>query len=317
MTTTPARCIWTSGRDDSNGIPDRSDAVGDPAEAFRNYEAGQGPVEYEIQASHPLFEGVGGPGDTVPVHTAGLADHTWFGGASGETRATVTDQNGSGGPAVAVDPSSGSVLLSSLGVTGFVSAAEYTPEAGQILANAVDVAEPGPPSVALSNLHIAGEGGDVTVVDGDYDVTVELTHTGGGAGAVTTNLTVNETLLTETVPLDIGDSRTVEFENATGGVGAGTYDVAVSTDGTEVTGGLTLLVDVDGSDGAATDTTGDDLLNDVDGDGEFTIFDVQVFFTNFQTDPVQANPALFDFGDSGDDEVTIFDVQALFTELSS
>jgi hypothetical protein len=311
VTTTPARCTWTSGGDDSNGIPGRSDAVGDPVETFRNYEAGQGPVEYEIQASHPLFEGVGELGDTVPVHTAGLADHTRFGGASGETRATVTDQNGSGGPAVAVDPSSGSVLLSSLGVTKFVSTAEYTHKAGQILANAVDVAEPDPPSVALSNLHIAGEGGDVTVVDGDYDVTVELTYT-GGAGAVTTNLTVNETLLTETVPLDIGDSRTVEFENATGGVGPGTHDVAVSTDGTEVTGGLTLSVDVDGNDGAATDTTGDDLLNDVDGDGEFTVFDVQTFFTNFQ-----ANPALFDFDDSGDDEVTIFDVEALFTELSS
>jgi hypothetical protein len=301
---------------DSNGIPSRSDAVGDPAETFRNYEAGQGPVEYEIQASHPLFEGVGGPGDTVPVHTAGLADHTWFGGASGETRATVTDQNGSGGPAVAVDPSSGSVLLSSLGVTGFVPAAEYTAEAGQILANAVDVAEPDTQSVVLSNLHVAGEGDDVTVVDGDYDVTVELTHTGGGAGAVTTNLTVGETLLSETVPLAIGDSRTVEFENATAGVGTGTYDVAVSTHGTGVTGSLTLSVDVDGSDGAATDTTGDDLLNDVDGDGAFTIFDVQEFFTSFQADPVRTNPALFDFDDSGDGAVTIFDVQALFVQLA-
>jgi hypothetical protein len=169
--------------------------------------------------------------------------------------------------------------------------------------------------VALSNLRIAGAGGDVTVVDGDYDVTVELTHT-GGAGAVTTNLTAGETLLTETVPLAIGDSLTVSFDNATGGVGTGTYDVAVSTHGTEVTGDLTLSVDVDGSDGAATDTTGDDLLNDVDGDGEFTIFDVQAFFTSFEAGPVQTSPVLFDFDDSGDGEVTISDVQALFVELS-
>jgi hypothetical protein len=75
-------------------------------------------------------------------------------------------------------------------------------------------------------------------------------------------------------------------------------------------------IDANGNGEFATDTTGDGLLDDVTGDGEFNIFDVQSFFTNFQTPVVQNNPEAFNFDGSADGEVNIFDVQALFLTLA-
>jgi len=74
-------------------------------------------------------------------------------------------------------------------------------------------------------------------------------------------------------------------------------------------------IDVTGDGNPATDTTGDGLLNDVDGDGEFDIFDVQALFNNLDDDAVTENVGQFDFGDDG--EIGVFDVQALFDELTS
>ena len=74
-------------------------------------------------------------------------------------------------------------------------------------------------------------------------------------------------------------------------------------------------IDVNGNGKIATDTTGNGLLDDVDGNGEFDIFDVQSFFINFQTPVVQNNPEAFNFDGDANTEVTIFDVQALFTTL--
>ena len=72
-----------------------------------------------------------------------------------------------------------------------------------------------------------------------------------------------------------------------------------------------------GYENSPQDLDGDGLFEDVNGDGEFTIFDVQAFFTNFQSEIVQSNPAAFNFTEEEDpEEVTIFDVQALFQKLS-
>jgi surface glycoprotein (TIGR04207 family) len=62
----------------------------------------------------------------------------------------------------------------------------------------------------------------------------------------------------------------------------------------------------------ATDTTGDGLLNDVNGDDEFTIVDVQVFFDERESSAVQDNPELFNFDGGEPADVTVSDVQALF-----
>ena len=66
-------------------------------------------------------------------------------------------------------------------------------------------------------------------------------------------------------------------------------------------------------DSPATDVDGDNVLEDINGDGEFTPTDIQALFANRNSDAVQNNPALFDF--NGDGSVSASDVQALFAQL--
>lgn len=73
-------------------------------------------------------------------------------------------------------------------------------------------------------------------------------------------------------------------------------------------------LDVTGDGNPATDTTGDGLLDDVDGNGETNIFDVQACFDNLESEAIQENAEQFDFSETGG-EVGIFDVQALFGRL--
>ncbi|WP_080510664.1 outer membrane protein assembly factor BamB family protein [Halorubrum kocurii] len=63
-----------------------------------------------------------------------------------------------------------------------------------------------------------------------------------------------------------------------------------------------------------TDPDSDGLYEDVNGDGDYSIVDVQALFANLDSDAVQQNPEKFDFNDDG--SVTITDVQALFFQLS-
>jgi subtilisin family serine protease len=174
---------------------------------------------------------------------------------------------------------------------------------------------PETPEIALSNLDIGGSGDNVTLADGAYDVTVEMVHTGGGAGDVAVNLSIGDTELTQTVSIAVGETLTVTFENATETVTPGFYNLTVEALGTQVSGEMLLSVDVGGG-GPATDTNSDGLLDDIDGDESFDIFDVQALFNGLESDAVQDNPGLFNFNDDEDpDEVTIFDVQGLFNEL--
>jgi hypothetical protein len=180
----------------------------------------------------------------------------------------------------------------------------------------ITVVDPEPPTVALSNLRVADQGANATVLVGSHNVTVTVSHDGGPGGVVPVELTIGPTTITETITLNASETTTVTFENATGDLSPGSYDVTVSAGNASITGEVTLSVPVGDNPDPATDTDDDSLLEDTDGDGSFTIFDVQTFFVEFQSDPVQTAPALFDFDGSGDGAVTIFDVQALFTDLS-
>jgi hypothetical protein len=65
------------------------------------------------------------------------------------------------------------------------------------------------------------------------------------------------------------------------------------------------------------DSDNDGLYEDVRGDVDFNILDVQALFNNLDNPTVQNNPELFKFQEGGSDKVTILDVQALFNELAS
>jgi len=70
-----------------------------------------------------------------------------------------------------------------------------------------------------------------------------------------------------------------------------------------------------GQDDPPQDLNGDGLYRDVDGSGEFTIGDIQLFFQRRNSDVVQDNAAAFNFSGTDPDEVTIGDVQALFQDF--
>ena len=73
-----------------------------------------------------------------------------------------------------------------------------------------------------------------------------------------------------------------------------------------------------GAEQPPQDLNGDGLYEDIDGDGEFTIFDVQALFNNLESPIVQSLPGAFNFNeDENPTEVTIFDVQGLFNRLAT
>lgn len=62
-----------------------------------------------------------------------------------------------------------------------------------------------------------------------------------------------------------------------------------------------------------TDPDGDGLYEDINGDGESDIVDVQALFSNSDDETIQNNPEAFDF--NGDGSVNVVDVQKLFNEV--
>lgn len=64
-------------------------------------------------------------------------------------------------------------------------------------------------------------------------------------------------------------------------------------------------------------SVGEDMLyDDIDGDGERTIADVQALFDTLDSDVVQTNARAFNFSGTDPEHVHILDVQALFDRLS-
>jgi len=101
----------------------------------------------------------------------------------------------------------------------------------------------------------------------------------------------------------------------------GTYtgDVEVATSGQSRA--IALTVDVSAGPPAIVgtdppqDLDGDGLYEDINGDGQFTVADVQVFFQNRGSPAVQNNPEFFNFDETDPPEVSVGDVQALFQDF--
>jgi PKD repeat protein len=65
------------------------------------------------------------------------------------------------------------------------------------------------------------------------------------------------------------------------------------------------------------DLNGDGLYRDINGDGEFTVGDVQALFENLDDSVVQNNAELFNFSGGDESAVTLEDVRALHSDLQS
>ncbi|WP_435348278.1 S8 family serine peptidase [Haloarchaeobius sp. HRN-SO-5] len=158
---------------DSNGIPMRSGATGDPASTGDAY--GDGVVSYEALGEHPVLDGVVAPGERVQLHTATVFnDHSWFDGSNGDVLADLhTGDAGVKGPGLAVYEDRRTVLASTLGREFFVEDGEFTAEADQILANAVTwSAQPPEPAgtIDVTESEVQpGESTTLTVLTDDVD----------------------------------------------------------------------------------------------------------------------------------------------------
>jgi len=109
----------------------------------------------------------------------------------------------------------------------------------------------------------------------------------------------------------------------------GQYDIVLNKDGYEpfeetvtVEANSTTNVQINLSPlptlvvGQITDPDGDGLYEDVRGDGQVGILDVQALFNQLGTDLLSFHSEKFNFSGQNPDDVTILDVQALFNKIN-
>ncbi|WP_330633046.1 S8 family serine peptidase [Halocatena halophila] len=138
LNTTTTGAIWLdSWGAYSDAIVERSVVTGDPL-STNDADTGQSPVNLTVTTDHPIVNSVVATNEAVAIHHGPYADRSWFHGFDGRTIGTVgADGSHLGGPAVAVDSDSATVLAATFGREYFVQNPSFTRAADQILANAV------------------------------------------------------------------------------------------------------------------------------------------------------------------------------------
>lgn len=151
------------------------------------------------------------------------------------------------------------------------------------------------------------------IVDGVIEDSITVGENGqfGGPEPFAGHLAVNTGAGEELVFAIDGLDGATAFET----VDLNSTDELVEVDLTFPIASFTDINVAGGDNTTATDTTGDGLLNDVDGDGEFDIFDVQLLFDNLDNPVVQENALAFNFAGTDEGNVSIADVQGLFVAL--
>lgn len=240
-------------------------------------------------------------------------------GAVEETQAVTLEAGDLGGDEVSVTLGDGESTTETLTVgTAEGDAGTYTATVSSD--DATDVTDVS--VLEVGGLSVAAVETSGPVVQGQtLSVTVTVENPGGspaeGSLAVEATANVdeaddagsNETSL----ELDPGATLDRTLTLDTGGGQFGAYTVTASAgDALAETTAEVLLPPVAGD--PPQDRNGDGTYEDVRGDGEFSIFDVQVLFHNRDHPVVQDNPAAFNFA-GNPEEVNIFDVQGLFNEL--
>jgi hypothetical protein len=223
--------------------------------------------------------------------------------------ATVTVEDTTTPTTVALDPAtatlspdgSRTIDVVATGVPDGVSTMDLTVSSGNASVAAFESGSiAGEPSIRQvripadgSSARLQAAGASITDDDGDGSVTLGTVTVAGNATGET------------------------DLSVAVSGLGTSSSRYEVTS-----TSGTTVVVDDSApavppvvGDDPPTNVDSDPLLEDVDGDGTFTIFDVQAFLENFEGETVRSNAASFNFDGSADGEITIFDVQALLEEL--
>lgn len=163
------------------------------------------------------------------------------------------------------------------------------------------------------------------------DITATITNTGTAEGTQTvTVLAEEDDAMTEqankSVSIDESTGQTVEFldlNTADFDVGETTVvveseDDSASTTVTVTDGGENEAPPaLPGEENPPKDIDGDGLYEDINGDGELTVGDVQLFFTHRNADVVRANAEFFNFSGEESGTVTNADVEALYQLLQS
>jgi hypothetical protein len=178
--------------------------------------------------------------------------------------------------------------------------------------------------VSLEGLDIAEQGESALIASGqNHSVMFTVESRRDDAATFELGLEISpeggEPVLSESKNVTLNGSETdsISFQNVTGtvDVAAENYTVEIQSAGSVLTGSLEVYPDVNGNGEPATDTTGDGLLNDVNGNGQFGIADVVVLFQQFNSGVVADNPSLFRFSEpavENPERVGIADVVALF-----
>jgi subtilisin family serine protease len=152
------------------------------------------------------------------------------------------------------------------------------------------------------------------------EVTATVQNLGNqeGEGEITYNF-AGSPVATKTASAGVEGTDTVTFEYDTRQVAAGEYTHSLAstlnaTDPIPVSVVNTAPPRLVGGI-KPTDPDGDGRYEDIDGDGEVTLDDVQAFSQMLQSDKVQNNPQFFDF--NGDGQVSVADLQELFDQAQS
>jgi len=145
---------------------------------------------------------------------------------------------------------------------------------------------------------------NMTPDDGNRDFTYGGTN---GISVVTVyGLPVNTTV--EAVNISDGS---VLNSTETNSSGVGTFSLPNSRHEVELQAGCQVLNPVGSSADPPTDTTGDGLCNDLNGDSSFSLGDVIKFYDNYGSeDTINNNKNFFDFND--DKSITLGDVINLY-----
>jgi PKD repeat protein len=263
--------------------------------------------------------------DTADTGSVSVATITVQGGAAGTTNLTpsVDALGNEQGTSYTVTDTSGALLdvtTKSTSVSLAPSSDEVTVDETTTFDLVVDNANGGvgayTATISLDDSSVA-QITDVELLGNPAEQTSQVDIAADGS-SVTIDAALMNTADTGSVAVA---TITVEGENA------GSTDLSTS---------VAALGDEDGNNYAVTGTTGaslevtevvvgnfadpvndldsDSKYEDINGDGNFNIVDVQALFANLDDEAIQNNPDKFDFNNDG--TVNIVDVQALFFQLT-